>query len=219
MAKKNRLRQSRQSERLGTNHLRVQDHHWITRLTGKRVEPQQGLLFSPKQLSRHFKSSLNVNSIGTLQKSKQQKAVVRGTAIASSYTLTIVADKTRSWNGKDNREHFWNSLYPIERSSLFLLLTRWSNANGSTATSTKFSQLVQIIMSAHHLSSLKWSDEGELSPQDTWNLVTKLTKTEDQSKASNLLHLSSKHSHAKSKKTHKNWTQINSIGPSPTRAH
>ena len=60
-------------------------------------------------------------------------------------------------------------------------------------------------MSAHNLSSLKWSEEGELSPQDTWNLVKKLTKTEDQSKASNLLHLSSKHTHGQSKKVnHKN---------------
>ncbi|MCP4882373.1 MAG: hypothetical protein GY908_01150 [Flavobacteriales bacterium] len=58
-------------------------------------------------------------------------------------------------------------------------------------------------MSSNHLSSLKWNDEGELSPQDTWNLVTKLTKTEDQAKASNLLHLSSKHSHAKKKKKDK----------------
>ena len=56
-------------------------------------------------------------------------------------------------------------------------------------------------MSTHHLSSLKWNEEGELSPQDTWNLVTKLTKAEDESKASNLLHLSSKHSHARAKKT------------------
>ena len=55
-------------------------------------------------------------------------------------------------------------------------------------------------MAAHNLSSLKWSEEGELSPQDTWNLVKKLTKIEDQSKASNLLHLSSKHTHGKSKK-------------------
>ena len=47
------------------------------------------------------------------------------------------------------------------------------------------------------LSSLKWSEEGELSAQDTWSLVTKLTKTEGQNHASALLHLSSKHSHAK----------------------
>ena len=56
------------------------------------------------------------------------------------------------------------------------------------------------LMSAHNLSSLKWSAEGELSPQDTWNLVRKLTKTEDVSKASYLLHLSSKHTHGKSNK-------------------
>ena len=36
------------------------------------------------------------------------------------------------------------------------------------------------LMSAHNLSSLKWSAEGELSPQDTWNLVRKLTKTDVQ---------------------------------------
>ena len=107
-----------------------------------------------------------------------------------------------------NSEQLKALLYPIEPSSLFLPLTRCSSANGSTATPIRFSAILETTMPAHHLSTLKWSDEGELSPQDTWNLVTKLTKTEDQSKASNLLHLSSKHSHAKSKKTHKNWTLI-----------
>ncbi|MGB0826214.1 MAG: hypothetical protein ACPGPH_09870 [Synechococcus sp.] len=36
-----------------------------------------------------------------------------------------------------------------------------------------------------------------MSAQDTWTLVKKLTKVEEQDKASNLLHLSSKHSHSK----------------------
>jgi len=41
------------------------------------------------------------------------------------------------------------------------------------------------------LSSLKWGDDGELSSQDTWNLVKRLTKVEEETKASDLLHLSS----------------------------
>lgn len=52
-------------------------------------------------------------------------------------------------------------------------------------------------MSPAELSSMKWESDGELSSQDTWNLVKKLTKVEEQTKASNLLQLSSKHSHAK----------------------
>ena len=58
-------------------------------------------------------------------------------------------------------------------------------------------------MSANNLSSLKWNEEGELSPQDVWNLVSKLTKTEEVTKASNLLQLSSKHDHAKNKSIEK----------------
>ena len=104
-----------------------------------------------------------------------------------------------------NSEHLTRLLYQIELSLLFLPLTRCSSWNGTLIAPIRFFWIIDINMSAHHLSSLKWSDEGELSPQDTWNLVTKLTKTEDQSKASNLLHLSSKHSHAKSKTTHKKW--------------
>ena len=52
-------------------------------------------------------------------------------------------------------------------------------------------------MSPAELSSMKWESDGQLSSQDTWNLVKKQTKVEEQTKASNLLHLSSKHSHAK----------------------
>ena len=55
-------------------------------------------------------------------------------------------------------------------------------------------------MSPTNLSSLKWGDDGELSSQDTWNLVNRLTKVEDETKASNLLHLSSKHSHGEHRK-------------------
>ena len=47
------------------------------------------------------------------------------------------------------------------------------------------------------LSSIKWEQDGEMSPQDTWNLVKTLSKVEEQDKASNLLHLSSKHIHSK----------------------
>ena len=52
-------------------------------------------------------------------------------------------------------------------------------------------------MAPAELSSMKWECDGELSSQDTWNLVKRLTKIEDQHKASDLLHLSSKHVHAK----------------------
>ena len=52
-------------------------------------------------------------------------------------------------------------------------------------------------MSPAELSSIKWEKDGEMSAQDTWILVKKLTKVEEQDKASNLLHLSSKYSHSK----------------------
>ena len=52
-------------------------------------------------------------------------------------------------------------------------------------------------MSPTEFSSIKWRDDGEMSPQDTWSLVRKLIKVEEQEKASNLLQLSSKHNHAK----------------------
>ena len=57
----------------------------------------------------------------------------------------------------------------------------------------------QVSMSAADLSSLKWEDDGEMSAQDTWNLVRQLTKVEDEQRASALLHLSSKHRHSKCK--------------------
>ena len=59
-------------------------------------------------------------------------------------------------------------------------------------------------MSPSELSSLKWEPDGEMSPQDTFNLVKKLSKVEEEGKASNLLHLSSKHSHSKAKTSNKN---------------
>ena len=52
-------------------------------------------------------------------------------------------------------------------------------------------------MSPSELSSLKWESDGEMSPQDTFNLVRKLAKVEEDEKASNLLQLSSKHRHSK----------------------
>ena len=58
-------------------------------------------------------------------------------------------------------------------------------------------------MSPADLSSLKWGDDGELSSQDIWNLVNRLTKVEEQTKASDLLHLSSKHSHGEHRKKRK----------------
>ena len=57
----------------------------------------------------------------------------------------------------------------------------------------------QVSMPAADLSSLKWEDDGEMSAQDTWNLVRQLTKVEDEQRASALLHLSSKHRHSKCK--------------------
>ena len=57
-------------------------------------------------------------------------------------------------------------------------------------------------MSSAELSSIKWENDGEMSAQDTWTLVRKLTKLEEQDKASNLLHLSSKHSHTKRSNCH-----------------
>ena len=54
-------------------------------------------------------------------------------------------------------------------------------------------------MTTSDLSSLKWEDDGEMSAQDTWNLVRQLTKVEDEQRASALLHLSSKHRHSKCK--------------------
>ena len=52
-------------------------------------------------------------------------------------------------------------------------------------------------MSAAELSSIRCEKDGEKSAQDTWTLVKKLTKVEEQYRASNLLHLSSKYSHSK----------------------
>ena len=60
-----------------------------------------------------------------------------------------------------------------------------------------------LSMSPTDLSSLKWGDDGELSSQDTWNLVNRLTKVEEETKASNLLQLSSKHSHGEHRKKRK----------------
>ena len=58
-------------------------------------------------------------------------------------------------------------------------------------------------MSPTDLSSLKWGDDGELSSRDTWNLVNRLSKVEEVTKASDLLHLSSKHSHGEHRKKRK----------------
>ena len=58
-------------------------------------------------------------------------------------------------------------------------------------------------MSPAALSSLKWGNDGEPSSQDTSNWVIRLTKVEEQTKASNLLYLSSKHSHGEQRKNKK----------------
>ena len=60
---------------------------------------------------------------------------------------------------------------------------------------------VLSAMSPSDLSSLEWEEDGEMSAQDTWDLVTRLAKVEEQEKASSLLHLSSKHIHSKNKKS------------------
>ena len=57
-------------------------------------------------------------------------------------------------------------------------------------------------MSPSDLSSLKWEADGEMSAQDTWDLVKRLAEVEEQEKASSLLQLSSKHSHSKNRKSH-----------------
>ena len=56
-------------------------------------------------------------------------------------------------------------------------------------------------MSPSDLSSLEWEADGEMSAQDTWDLVNRLAKVEEQEQASSLLQLSSKHSHSKSRKS------------------
>ena len=55
-------------------------------------------------------------------------------------------------------------------------------------------------MSPSDLSSLEWEADGEMSAQDTWDLVKRLAKVEQQDQASSLLHLSSKHIHSKLRK-------------------
>ena len=60
-----------------------------------------------------------------------------------------------------------------------------------------------LSMCPTDLSSLKWGEDGELSSQDTWNLVNRLTKVEEETKASDLLHLSSKHCHGEHRKKRK----------------
>ena len=57
-------------------------------------------------------------------------------------------------------------------------------------------------MSPSDLSSLKWEADGEMSAQDTWDLVKRLAEVEEQEKASSLLQLSSKHRHSKRRKSH-----------------
>jgi len=52
-------------------------------------------------------------------------------------------------------------------------------------------------MSPSDLSSLKWEADGEMSAQDTWDLVKRLAQVEEEEKASSLLQLSSKHIHSK----------------------
>ena len=64
-------------------------------------------------------------------------------------------------------------------------------------------------MSPAELSSIKWEEDGEMSAQDTWSLVKKLTKVEEQDKASNLLHLSLKVSQSQA------WRKVQILGLRP----
>jgi|TARA_A100001011_G_scaffold343076_1_gene377106 hypothetical protein len=61
-------------------------------------------------------------------------------------------------------------------------------------------------VSGSDLSSIKWENDGEMSAQDTWNLVRQLSKTEEHDRASALLHLSSKHRHSKVKPRYREAT-------------
>ncbi len=56
-------------------------------------------------------------------------------------------------------------------------------------------------MSPSNLCSLEWEADGEMSAQDTWDLVNRLARVEEQEKASSLLQLSSKHSLSKARKS------------------
>ena len=86
--------------------------------------------------------------------------------------------------------------------SEFLPLQKRRNKSHSARKQLSWFTYWVISMAPAELSSMKWECDGELSSQDTWNLVKRLTKIEDQHKASDLLHLSSKHVHAK-----KRWTK------------
>ena len=72
-----------------------------------------------------------------------------------------------------------------------------TSLGGNGHIDVTFLKLKFPLMSPAELSSIKREKDGEMSAQDTWTLVKKLTKVEEQDKASNLLHLSSKHSHSK----------------------
>ena len=132
------------------------------------------LLYSIRMTKSHQSQDLLPNSIGRyILHPKTQKQGISGTSVSNQTSLIIS---------------------PVNRCA---------NTNASVVTPLRVSSLVELNMPTNNLSSLKWNEEGELSPQDIWNLVTKLTKAEDASKASNLLHLSSKHTHARHKKKDK----------------
>ena len=50
----------------------------------------------------------------------------------------------------------------------------------------KFGDPESPSMSPSELSSLKWGDDGELSPNDTLNLVERLMRVEEESKRADL---------------------------------
>ena len=53
-------------------------------------------------------------------------------------------------------------------------------------TPLKFDQTEPPSMPTTELSSLKWGEDGELSPNDILNLVEKLMQAEEESRRSNL---------------------------------
>ena len=94
-----------------------------------------------------------------------------------------------SWPGRPHE-------YPCEHLFDSLKLISFGNDRIATGFLLDSSHYKDSSMSPD-LSSIKWEDDGEMSAQDTWKLVCKLTKIEEQQRASNLLHLSSKHRHSK----------------------
>ena len=61
-----------------------------------------------------------------------------------------------------------------------------SQRNIYGCTPLKFDQTEPPLMPTTELSSLKWGEDGELSPNDILNLVEKLMQSEEESRRSDL---------------------------------